>query len=490
MLTGISGIDKGMNRMKFRIDYTKKGSAELIDKLAVYVEKWRIREQRKRRQAAAAAPSPEIRRRNTHKVTPGTVPEPQTRRRTASAGMSPCEHRTMGASQTHPRAQAPLRSRQQEPQRRQKTQKPVPDRRKQPLNAKTILSRVGIGFLTFLLAVVVLALCADLVVLYGPSKAARDRFVLTVTETSAGKFLATWFLSDETVESIVKGNAVIDSTTQTDPTLIRLPGDNSENPGDDPSGTVDLNSVQLIDIEGKTYRGKLLIVQNPKRVFLGTPAAYGNDREGVSTIDMVRNTNALYGVNGGGFYDTGRGNGGIPTGRENSDGIVISKGNLMWGERNHEYEIIGINKKGVMVLGKMTAQAALDSGIVEALNFGPYLVMNGQACEIGGFTESGLNPRTAIGQRADGAILLLTIDGRQPSSMGATYEDLIEIMMNYGAVNAANLDGGSSTYLAQNSETENNPQIITQCASLYGPRKMATSVLVARVDQINSQYEE
>lgn len=74
--------------------------------------------------------------------------------------------------------------------------------------------------------------------------------------------------------------------------------------------------------------------------------------------------------------------------------------------------------------------------------------------------------------------------------MGATYEDLIEIMMNYGAVNAANLDGGSSTYMAQNQENENNPQIITQCASLYGPRKMATSILVSRADQINTQYEQ
>ena len=302
-------------------------------------------------------------------------------------------------------------------------------------------------------------------------------------------FLATWFLSDETVREIVEGNAVIDSGSTTDTTLIKLP---EENPGTDPENpgqTTDLNSIELIDIEGKTYKGKLLIVQNPKRVYIGTPAAYGTDHEGVSTIDMVRNANALYGVNGGGFYDTGKGNGGVPTGRENSDGIVISKGALLWGSRNQEYEIIGINRQGILVLGKMTGQEALDSGIVEALNFGPYLVVNGEACEVGGFTEAGLNPRTAIGQRADGAFLILTIDGRQPSSMGATYEDLIEIMMNYGAVNAANLDGGSSTYMVQNSETENNPQIITQCASLYGPRKMATSILVGRVDQINTQYE-
>ena len=123
----------------------------------------------------------------------------------------------------------------------------------------------------------------------------------------------------------------------------------------------------------------MLIVQNPKRVTIGTPEAYGNDREGVSTIDMVRNANALYGINGGGFYDTGRGNGGIPTGREkfrrrrHIEGAASCGGN-----RSQEYEIIGINKRALWWLGKMTAQQALDSGIVEALNFGPYLVMNGK----------------------------------------------------------------------------------------------------------------
>lgn len=445
-----------MKQMKFRLDYTKKGSEEVVDRLSVYIEKWRLRKLREQRRRQPAVY--EARKRNTHKI---------------------------AADEVAPRSAAQTAG----PRRPASAARRNVSRRKEKLSAKKVLSRVGISVLTFLLAIVLLAVAVDLVVLYGPSKAARDRFVLTVTETSAGKFLATWFLSDETVREIVEGNAVIDSGSTTDTTLIKLP---EENPGTDPENpgqTTDLNSIELIDIEGKTYKGKLLIVQNPKRVYIGTPAAYGTDHEGASTIDMVRNANALYGVNGGGFYDTGKGNGGVPTGRENSDGIVISKGALLWGSRNQEYEIIGINRQGILVLGKMTGQEALDSGIVEALNFGPYLVVNGEACEVGGFTEAGLNPRTAIGQRADGAFLILTIDGRQPSSMGATYEDLIEIMMNYGAVNAANLDGGSSTYMVQNSETENNPQIITQCASLYGPRKMATSILVGRADQINTQYE-
>lgn len=463
--------------MKYKINYSKQGSEEIIDKLCVYIEKWKKRKQRN----VSSVPISNI-----------TYKRPRNINRVSSFE----DKQAHKAIQEHAyAAYAPRKEAPAQKARNQQVRKSTPSakRQRQPQktsNIKRNLSRVGISVLTFLLALVFIVLCADILVLHGPSKAARDRFVLTVTETSAAGFLATWFLPDETVNKIIEDNAVIDVDGQTDPTLIKLPGSDNGNEGDNPGTDVDINSVELINIEGKTYKGKLLIVQNPKRVYIGTPVAYGNDKEGVTTLNMVKNDNALYGINGGGFYDTGKGNGGIPTGRENSDGIVISKGVLMFGVKNQEYEVIGINKQGILVLGKMTAQQALDNGIVEALNFGPYLVMNGKACEVGGFTEAGLNPRSAIGQRADGAMLILTIDGRQPSSMGATYEDLIEIMMNYGAVNAANLDGGSSTYMAQNSETGNNPQIITQCASLYGPRKMATSILVSRVDQINTQYEQ
>lgn len=485
--------------MKFKINYTKKGSEAVIDRLSEYVERWGIRKQQQRR-------------RNTHVVSDNILDNKTVARRTNNvmrtvdddACIAPQRQRTTHKVQPYERSNDAIsnngRPYRQPAQYSKQPHNKYPERPSKPLQkqpaksrksgTKKILARVGISVLTFLLAVIVSAVCAVNVVLHGPSEAARDRFVLTVMETSAAKFLATWFLPGETVKRIVKDNAVIGTDDNTDPTLIKLPGNNPQGPDDPEKPSVDMNKVELIDIVGKTYRGKLLIVQDPKRVFIGTPERYGTDSAGVTTLNMVKQKNALYGVNGGGFYDTGSGNGGIPTGRENSDGIVISKGKLMYGNRNSEYEIIGINKQGILVLGKMTAQAALDRGIVEALNFGPYLIINGKPCEVGGFTEAGLNPRTAIGQRSDGAMLLLTIDGRQPSSMGATYEDMIEIMMEYGAVNAANLDGGSSTYMAQNSETENNPKIITQCASLYGPRRMATSIIVSRVGQINDQYEQ
>ena len=361
-----------------------------------------------------------------------------------------------------------------------------------------IFGRVGIVLLTVVIILVVTLVGVLMVLYYGPSPSARDRFVLTVTETSAGGILATWFLPKSTIEEIRAANVVTETEDITDVGMIKIPGSSTqkgtdpEDPddhGSDPGQPVtdgpseyDINGIELIDIVGKTYRGKLLIVNNPKRVFIGTPPAYGEDKKGVSTINMVKEANALYGINGGGFYDTGSGNGGVPTGRDNSPGIVISRGKLMWGSKRETYELIGINKDGILVLGKMTGQQALDRGIVEALNFGPYLIVNGEPCAVQGYTESSLNPRSVIGQRNDGAMMLLTIDGRQPTSIGASYEDLIEIMMRYGAVNAANLDGGSSTYMVQNAEDRNDPQIITQTASLYGPRRMATAILVARVE--------
>ena len=124
-----------------------------------------------------------------------------------------------------------------------------------------------------------------------------------------------------------------------------------------------------------------------------------------------------------------------------------------------------------MHVGNMTGQQALDKGIQEAVSFGPTLIVNGKPSEISG-TAGGWNPRTAIGQRADGSVLIMVIDGRQTTSIGATYGDLINEMLSYGAVNAYNLDGGTSSHMVYNGN------IITSCSSLYGTRKMPTAILV------------
>lgn len=80
--------------------------------------------------------------------------------------------------------------------------------------------------------------------------------------------------------------------------------------------------------------------------------------------------------------------------------------------------------------------------------------------------------RTVIGQRYDGAFLLMVLDGRQPSSFGSTYQDIIDIMQQYDAVNAANLDGGNSTVMVYDGETLNTT------VSIKGDRRVPTAFIV------------
>jgi len=87
---------------------------------------------------------------------------------------------------------------------------------------------------------------------------------------------------------------------------------------------------------------------------------------------------------------------------------------------------------------------------------------------------SGVNPRTAIGQREDGAILLLVLDGRSVSTLGATLQDVCDVMLEYGAVNVGNLDGGSSSVMVYDGE------IINNCASVTGPRYIPDGFIVLK----------
>ena len=72
---------------------------------------------------------------------------------------------------------------------------------------------------------------------------------------------------------------------------------------------------------------------------------------------------------------------------------------------------------------------------------GHILILNGQANEGLFAAASGFAPRTAIGQRSDGTVILVTTDGWTREHIGATYRDLINLMTHYGAVNACIITG-------------------------------------------------
>jgi len=350
--------------------------------------------------------------------------------------------------------------------------------------AVKIVLRVITCIVTFLIIAVIGLYGVMWILVNGPSEEARRLFVISVDETSAGGFLARLYLSEAEIEEIKNGNKSEISNDKTDASLIEIPSntttdssnDPSENTGDvselppdtnepDVTPPEDNDGIEVIDIKGATYNGKLMIVKDPSRVFVGIPGPYGEGYSGLTVAAMIEKYGAVAGTNAGGFDDpNGQGTGGIP------DGIVIYEGELKWGNLGSSYSLAGIDKNGILHVGNMTAAHALEIGVQYAASYGPALVINGQpaASRLGG----GLNPRTAIGQRADGAMLLLVINGRSIDSLGATLDDLASIMIDHGAVNASNLDGGSSSIMIKEGE------YLTSSAYIFGERVVATAILV------------
>ena len=221
-------------------------------------------------------------------------------------------------------------------------------------------------------------------------------------------------------------------------------------------------------MQGGTYTGFMMVVLDPSRVTCGTCSERFSRKAGLQLKDIAARYDAVAAINGGGFEDSGgSGNGGMPI------GLVISEGEVMHtgGDSGSFYATVGFNQDNVMIISKMSASEAQQKGIRDAITFGPRLIVNGEPASVKG-QSSGLNPRTAIGQRADGAVLMLVIDGRQASSLGATYSDLIKVMLQYGAVNAINMDGGSSSLMYYKGDYLNSGVVLT------GSRNMPTAFIV------------
>lgn len=173
---------------------------------------------------------------------------------------------------------------------------------------------------------------------------------------------------------------------------------------------------------------------------------------------MCKRYDALVCINAGGFNDdTGRGSD-IPL------GYVIDDGEIVWpatGWDTATGNLIGFNADGkLLLLSNSTGTAALEEGMVDGIEFGPFLIVNGKPLEIVG-DPWGKSPRVAIGQRKDGVVLFLVIDGENYID-GASLQDVVDVLMKYGAYNAANLDGGHSSSLSIDGKLYNNPPSIAK----------------------------
>lgn len=311
----------------------------------------------------------------------------------------------------------------------------------------------------------------------GPSTTARDLFVMSVRETSAMGWLANLYFTDEEIARI-ENRKEVEDFIETDTSLIQIPKETepqegqtpTEDPGPQPDawGLIDEDGDGIIleEVKGEGYSGYMMVVLDPSRVIVGSvPESYGG--RGYTVEEMVLHFDAVAGTNAGGFHDpNGTGNGSIP------DTLVVFEGKVHYAGFGTRKGFVGIDSNHILhVANKITEAEIKEKDIQYGVCFGPVLVANGEPCDV---NISGVNPRTAIGQRSDGAILMLVIDGRQVISMGATMQDLIDIMMDYGAVNACNLDGGSSTLMWYDGDYVNN------CASVIGIRPVPTAILVLK----------
>lgn len=239
-----------------------------------------------------------------------------------------------------------------------------------------------------------------------------------------------------------------------------------EDAQDSTEDSADKDAIEIVDLKGTTYEGKLMIVHDPSRVFVACNPQLDSGAPGYSVEKYIELNDATAGINAGGFEDVGgNGNGGT------AYGIVIHDGKLISGSPSDYTPVIGINYANKLIVGDMSAQQALDYDIRDAVTFGPVFIKNWDVVFESG-RHAGLNPRTVIGQREDGAFLLMVLDGRQPSSFGSTYQDIIDIMVEYGAMNAANLDGGNSSVMVLNGETLNTT------VSIKGDRRVPTAIIV------------
>lgn len=275
----------------------------------------------------------------------------------------------------------------------------------------------------------------------------RELYVGTAMSTFTHQYLATAFISEEEINRIMEKNAVPIQTVKSNINEIKLPDNENVDEEDETSVEPD---VEVVDLSGSTYKGKMLIVKDPSRVKLAVTSKL--NRRGEKLKDLIDLEFGVGGINASGFLDVeGHGNGGVPM------GIVIKDGKIIHSDNSSTFPIIGFNYDNILLIGRYKRSEIESLNLRDAVSFTPFLIVNGEPQIKAGNGGWGIQPRTAIGQTIDGKVLMLVIDGRQISSLGATLKDVQDILLEYGAYNAANLDGGSSTVMYYMGELMNKP---------------------------------
>lgn len=226
--------------------------------------------------------------------------------------------------------------------------------------------------------------------------------------------------------------SLVNSTSENSyPYIVRSPYDKA---------IVSENGMEFHYVAGDTWQGLMVVIPDASKCFVGTPRDRYDGGAGASATTIARKYGAKFAVNGSFFVDTNlHGNGGTPI------GFVFSNGQMKYGSLTQANNIMGWDVNNNFVVGYMTGQQAINAGIRDAVTCSPILVQNGQVGNLAVKSMTLMDARTCVGARADGTVLILSVDGRMSHSIGATTASLADCFLSFGAVSAGNLDGGGST---------------------------------------------
>lgn len=212
------------------------------------------------------------------------------------------------------------------------------------------------------------------------------------------------------------------------------------------------NKILIIEVKGEGYNGRLAIAKDSGKVKVGMAEGVNeNERNEGSQIDeLSRYNDAILSINASGFVDyDGNGNGGQPI------GAIIQDGKAINSPVGGNWFTVGFDYDDMMLIGRNIPEGELR----DAVEFMPALILDGEK-QVEGSSGWGIQPRTAIGQKANLDVLMLVVDGRQLShSIGTTVGECANIMERYGAVQAINLDGGASSIMYYNNHPVTIPAI-------------------------------
>lgn len=294
---------------------------------------------------------------------------------------------------------------------------------------------------------------------YGPVSYLRELYITTSMTTMTHKYLARTIYTEDMINKVLSGNYVKESNevTNVDDIVIGSQEETDEFDSiyDEQILTRDPEhpEYKLIPLSGNGYRGYLVAIYDPSRIELGLSNRLG--KVGQFLREIVVQNDAILGINASGFIDKNEmGNGGEPT------GVVIKDSKILWNQEKTGYTggIAGFTKEHKLVLTRSTPEEAIQNGVKDAVEFGPFLIVNGKTAEIKGNGGWGIAPRTILAQRKDGIVLFMVIDGRQPGySVGISMNDATKLLQRYKAHNAVNLDGGASSSIAIGNKTITKP---------------------------------